>query len=305
MKMAVSFEINNRFIKSNYIFVIFMIISLLISGCSTKKKWSLSEAERNILAAENSKKYVGHYKIGSPYVIKGHKYFPKKNDNHKEVGIASWYGERDGFHGNKTANGDVFNKNNLTAAHKTLPMPSLVKITNLANNKSLIVMINDRGPYSKGRVIDVSERVASILEFKNHGTAKVEIEYLPEETRGLLAKLALPSNHGSLPLGNIRNPSCNVSCYLELVNDRHYISLPKISQVKDSKQKHSILISNVKTIKEAEKLVAKLKKFAKFKIIAQKKGYSVQAVNKMQKADAKNLVKKIRSLSISHQVKII
>lgn len=116
------------------------------------------------------------YKIGAPYKIKGKLYKPTFNQNYKETGIASWYGP--GFDGKTTANHDVFNQNDLTAAHKTLPIPSVVKVTNLDNGKTIMVTINDRGPYHHdNRIIDLSKAAANKLGFIDKGTANVKVEY--------------------------------------------------------------------------------------------------------------------------------
>ena len=122
----------------------------------------------------------GNFKVGNPYKIDGKWYYPKEQYTLTETGIISWYGP--GFHNKKTANGEIFNKNELTAAHRTLQMPSLVRVTNLENGRSLIVRVNDRGPYKRGRVMDVSERAAELLGFKNQGTAKAKIEVLKQES---------------------------------------------------------------------------------------------------------------------------
>lgn len=123
----------------------------------------------------------GTYKVGNPYQIMGKTYYPKVNYDYDETGIASWYGP--GFNGKKTANGEIFYQNELTAAHKTLPMPSFVRVTNLENGKSLIARINDRGPYSHGRLIDMSSKGAELLGFKNRGTAKVRVQVLEKESK--------------------------------------------------------------------------------------------------------------------------
>lgn len=123
----------------------------------------------------------GGYKVGKPYLIDGQEYYPQENFEYAEVGIASWYGP--GFHAKQTANGEQYDQNELTAAHRTLQMPSLVRVTNLDNGRSVVLRVNDRGPYSKGRIIDVSSRAADLLAFKGKGTAKVRVETLPTESR--------------------------------------------------------------------------------------------------------------------------
>ena len=122
------------------------------------------------------------YKVGNPYKINGKWYYPAIDYNYNEVGIASWYGP--GFHGKKTANGEVFDQNKISAAHKTLPMPSIVKVTNLDNGKVLEnIRVNDRGPFAGNRIIDLSKKAAQELGFVNSGVAKVRVEIMENESR--------------------------------------------------------------------------------------------------------------------------
>lgn len=132
----------------------------------------------------------GNFKIGKPYNVQGKWYTPQETYNHTETGIASWYGSD--FHGKKTANGERFDMNELTAAHRTLQMPSLVRVTNLENGKSVVVRVNDRGPFKRSRVMDVSKRAAELLGFKNQGTAKIKLQVLTEESQ----KLAMAARRG-------------------------------------------------------------------------------------------------------------
>jgi rare lipoprotein A len=118
----------------------------------------------------------GTYRVGKPYTVGGRTYVPEEDVNYRAEGIASWYG--DDFHGRLTANGEVFDMDALTAAHPTLPMPCYARVTNLSNGKSLIVRVNDRGPYHGNRLIDVSNKAAELLEFKGNGVAKVRVEYV-------------------------------------------------------------------------------------------------------------------------------
>jgi rare lipoprotein A len=127
----------------------------------------------------------GDYKIGKPYHVRGVWYYPKVDYGYRETGIASWYGP--GFHGKRTANGEIYDQMDLTAAHPTLPMPSMVRVTNLENGRSLRVRINDRGPFKNGRIIDLSYRAAQLLDVVEAGTAKVSVEILDEESRQLAA----------------------------------------------------------------------------------------------------------------------
>lgn len=140
----------------------------------------------NILA---SGVYSGHFKIGQPYTAFGVSYVPQDYESFEEVGMASWYGED--FHGKKTANGEVYNMGDLTAAHPTLPLPSLIKVTNLENGKSQTLRVNDRGPFTKNRVIDVSEKAAELLGFRGKGTAEVKVELLRDDTDIMLKNLQI------------------------------------------------------------------------------------------------------------------
>ena len=119
--------------------------------------------------------------VGKPYMIAGRFYFPAEDPNYRAEGIASWYG-RD-FHGSRTANGEIYNMYALTAAHPTLPMPSYVRVTNQLNGRSIIVRVNDRGPFRGGRVIDVSVKTAELLGFHSSGLAPVRVEYVGRASR--------------------------------------------------------------------------------------------------------------------------
>ena len=120
------------------------------------------------------------YKVGTPYQINGVWYYPAVDYNYDETGVASWYGEQ--FDRKYTANGEIFDLNELTAAHPTLPMPSIVQVTNLDNGRMLQLRVNDRGPYARGRIIDVSRRAAQLLGFETGGTAPVHVKILKEES---------------------------------------------------------------------------------------------------------------------------
>lgn len=153
--------------------------------------------QETLIAAENGQ----HYKIGNPYQIKGIWYYPHEDYEYSEEGIASWYGPN--FHGKPTANGAIFDQNKVSAAHKTLPLPSIVRVTNLENGRSLKVKVNDRGPYSKNRIIDLSRRGAQLLGFENKGTAFVRVEVIADESRQLAAIMqgqTIVADDGGVPL---------------------------------------------------------------------------------------------------------
>lgn len=154
-------------------------LALLLPGCA-EVQYASYLAKKGIGAEEKGPKTEGTFKVGKPYAVGGRVYYPQENYDLVETGIASWYGSE--FQGKKTANGERFDMNELTAAHRTLQMPSLARVTNLGNGRSVIVRINDRGPYKRGRVMDVSAKAADLLGFKNVGTAKVRIEVLKQES---------------------------------------------------------------------------------------------------------------------------
>ena len=139
-------------------------------------KYGVSSSPRVVAFGEPVPKGGGTYRVGKPYTVGGRVYVPEEDVNYREEGLASWYG--DDFHGRLTANGEVFDMASLTAAHPTLPMPCYARVTNLANGKSLIVRVNDRGPYHGNRLMDVSSRAAELLEFKGNGVARVRVEYV-------------------------------------------------------------------------------------------------------------------------------
>lgn len=148
----------------------FVLISLL-AGCGAPANRANTYEQQGRQTAAG-----GIYKIGTPYQIMGSWYYPRENPNYDEVGIASWYGPK--FHGRRTANGEIFDMDLITAAHPTLPMPVRARVTNLENGKSIIVRINDRGPFAKDREIDLSRKAAEVLGFRDKGTTRVRVQYL-------------------------------------------------------------------------------------------------------------------------------
>ncbi len=134
-----------------------VILTLIVAGCA------------------NEREGRGVYKVGQPYQIDGVWYYPHEDQFYDETGIASWYGPD--FHGKNTANGELYDMDTLTAAHRTLPLPVIVRVTNLENGRSLLVRVNDRGPYARGRIIDLSRRAAQLLGVYQNGTARVRVQY--------------------------------------------------------------------------------------------------------------------------------
>ena len=138
---------------------------LLAAACASTDNSDVTPAPR-----------AGVYKVGQPYTVAGVQYVPKEEPAYEATGTASWYGKQ--FHGRLTANGEVFDRNKLTAAHPTLPLPTNVRVTNLENGKEVVVRVNDRGPFAGGRLIDLSERAADVLGYKSKGLAEVRVTYL-------------------------------------------------------------------------------------------------------------------------------
>ena len=137
------------------------LVLLMIAGCSS---------------GDHLRGNATRVKVGEPYQVAGEWYHPQMVNSYREVGVASWYGMP--FHGRKTANGEIYDMHAFSAAHPTLPLPSLARVTNLQNGRSIVVRINDRGPFAKQRIIDLSRRAAWELGFKDQGTTNVEVVYL-------------------------------------------------------------------------------------------------------------------------------
>ena len=154
--------------------------ALTLANCKTTgtadSKYGVTASPRVYNDGDAIPRGNGRYHVGKPYVIAGVTYVPQEDPNYRAEGIASWYG--DAFHGRLTSNGEVFDMRSITAAHPTLPLPSYVRVTNLANGKSLIVRVNDRGPFHANRVIDLSSRAAEMLDVRRRGTARVRVEYV-------------------------------------------------------------------------------------------------------------------------------
>ena len=153
---------------------------LALAACSgggrVDPKYGVSSSARVVEPGAPVPKGGGVYRVGKPYVIAGREYVPQEDINYSAVGMASFYGNQ--FHGRYTANGEIFDMNSISAAHPTLPLPSYVRVTNQANRRSIVVRVNDRGPYVGDRVIDLSAQTAKLLGFHGRGLAKVKVDYV-------------------------------------------------------------------------------------------------------------------------------
>ena len=167
----------NRFTGRSLVLPI--VAALFLGGCA--ETTLVTYAAKEWIRGSDPLDQKGTYKVGNPYQIEGVWYYPAEDPDYGETGIASWYGKP--FHGRRTANGAIYDMNALTAAHRTLPMPFQVRVTNLDNGRSLVLTVNDRGPYARGRIIDVSRRAAQLLGFQKKGTALVRVEAVAGQGR--------------------------------------------------------------------------------------------------------------------------
>ncbi len=155
---------------------------LLLANCSSNvagrldPRYGVASSARVVQPGEPVPKGGGVYRVGKPYTVAGRIYTPAEDNTYSAVGLASWYG--DDFHGRYTANGEIYDMNSITAASPTLPLPSYARVTNLSNHKSIVVRVNDRGPYVADRVMDVSAQTAKMLGFYGKGVTKVKVEYI-------------------------------------------------------------------------------------------------------------------------------
>jgi rare lipoprotein A len=174
------------------VLVTFAVSAAVLAGCASSSK-SMTNKKRSKEYFSESKYGVkasprvtdkrsrlprggGRDQTGKPYKVRGVWYYPKEEKSYRKVGAASWYG--DAFHGRLTANGEIYDQTHLTAAHPTMPLPSYARVTNVKNGSSIIVRVNDRGPYAPGRIIDLSRRAAEMLDYTHAGVAKVKVEYV-------------------------------------------------------------------------------------------------------------------------------
>ncbi|WP_280137178.1 septal ring lytic transglycosylase RlpA family protein [Devosia sp. Leaf64] len=173
-------------------------------GAFTSSEYGVAVSPR-VTNNPNPPRGGGRYQVGKPYTVRGKTYVPQEDPFYQATGTASWYGSD--FHGRRTANGEIFSANAITGAHPTLPLPSYVRVTNKDNGRSLVVRINDRGPYMPGRIVDLSHRAAAMLGYVNNGSTSVDVQYVGpaplegDDTRMLVASYTGPANYDT---GNVR-----------------------------------------------------------------------------------------------------
>ncbi len=203
-----------------------IVISLAVAaaGCLLGACSSLPQNTHKTLSPRRA--------TSKPYTIKGVCYRPQQHYEYDQQGVASYYGVRDGFHGKKTSTGEIFNAHALTAAHKTLPLPSVVLVTNLENGRSLKLKVNDRGPFVRGRIIDVSQKSAQLLGFYNKGIAKIRVKTLVRESLSLSQNPKAPPPIRYAKVGSgapVRNGYRGVKRAITLagLGEKKFIPIPK------------------------------------------------------------------------------
>lgn len=192
-------------------------------------------------------------KIGKPYTVMGETYEPKVQLDYDETGMASWYGP--GFHGKYTANGERFDSKSITAAHPTLPLPSMVRVTDLLTGRSIIARVNDRGPFSKKRIIDLSEGSARELGIKARGLAQVRVQFLPEETEQYLASISTPERKVEYPVPLSRSQAAEVQVADASAGGTSWRGEPAYADINESR--NVAAIAPVAPVEQAELVPAR------------------------------------------------
>lgn len=228
---------------------------LVLTGCASK---TLEVGSSPYVQAKAIKREGGMYKVGNPYKIFGTWYYPKEDYSYSEEGIASWYGKD--FHAKKTANGEDYNMHTLTAAHRTLPLPSIVKVTNLENGRTLLLRVNDRGPYAKSRIIDISKKGAELLGYNLQGTTRVRVELMEKESKELKAALLEQA---------VEPMTAKKVIPRKIVPQKEYVAVaPKVSKptYTDGEKKFYVQAGAFSKIESAQDLSSKLSKYGKSKV---------------------------------------
>ncbi len=194
-RRGVSYYFDRSLLKTSLKLAVLVMVGVGLAACgsTSKRKSSGSRAHINnktkfsvkdfgvkasprVTTSRNVRRGGGRAQIGKPYKVRGKWYRPREQPGYNKIGKASWYGPN--FHGRLTANGEVYDQYSLSGAHPTFPLPSYARVTNLANGNSVVVRVNDRGPYAHGRVIDMSSKAADLLDYKKAGIARVRVQYL-------------------------------------------------------------------------------------------------------------------------------
>ncbi len=278
----------NYFMNKPMLTIKVALAAMLIVGCTSFSDRRAAEEQGRRVAAG------GIYKIGTPYEIDGEWYYPQEDVAYDNTGIASWYGPK--FHGRRTANGEIFDMDLLTAAHPTLPMPVRAKVTNLENGRSVIVRINDRGPFAKDREIDMSRHAADLLGFKEKGTAKVRVQYLGRaplyDSAGRLIKRQEPDRFIADKPVTPKEDSKVTAAPVAPVDVRSADGKRVVKPLPDVEEKRYAVQVGVFSMREnAEALQVRLRDFAPVKIVEVEMGgatlYRVKMGGANIRADAR------------------
>ena len=291
--------------NNKYVLLIFLL--LFITSCS-ETSFIINSAK---ILGDSKYDNRPKYKVGKPYKINGQWFYPAVDYQYDEVGIASWYGPN--FHGKKTANGEIFNQNTISAAHKTLPIPSIVIVTNLENNKKLEIRINDRGPFVRGRIIDLSKKAAEILGIFKSGTAKVRVQINEEKSR----KIAMDYDNYEVFVSdagqsekvlkkeiktNVLNNDEQNKAKLKKTNDQKKEKISKNEIIKSDKEfnnkKMLIQVGAFSDIRNAKKALEKLvnfKAFIKREFVNEKYFYRVRIGPISSQSVAQNILEKLKN----------
>lgn len=228
---------------------ILMLLAIMLSGCSG----SLFERTK---AHKNSQ--TAPYKITNSQ-MRNRWFYPQKHYEYSEIGYASHYGGGDNTHGRLTASGEMFDNNRLTAAHRTLPIPTIVRVTNLENGRSVILKVNDRGPFHEThkRIIDVSDRAAKLLGFHKHGLTRVRVTVLVDES------IRVATNHGS---------------YRDNLKRSHHKRQRLV--LANYKKKRRYLPSGRKTNKRPYRVIQKKKKQSRYAVLPPRQSYAVKLTSR-------------------------
>ena len=192
--------------------------ALALANCSggpgrIDPRYGVAASARVVKPGQPIPKGGGVYRVGKPYTVAGHTYVPKNDPEYTAVGLASWYGDE--FHGRLTANGEIFDQNAISAASPVLPLPSYARVTNLRNHRSIVVRVNDRGPYVGGRIIDLSIKSAKLLGFYDRGLAKVKVEYV--------GRAPLAGSNDRMLVSTLRNGVPAAAKPVQVASSRNYV----------------------------------------------------------------------------------
>lgn len=219
-----------------------LAVVLAVAGCedywSSVENGGMTYSQRAGINKRKLKESNGnYYKIGTPYRINGRWYHPREDENYVEEGVASWYGPD--FHLKATANGEEFDKYQMTAAHRTLPLPSIVRVTNLENGKSVLLRVNDRGPFVDDRIIDVSKMASKALGFYGKGLARVRVTYdkaasdalFHDSVKPVLQTASVDSGQKAFPASDPSSPHVSLPG-----SSPHFIQVAAFSSKENAKQ---------------------------------------------------------------------